>query len=171
MKRFTNILVAFDGSPDSVLALEAAETLAKDNTAHLTVAYAHDDSPETVVYSDASDAKGDPNLYHSQAYIGPGTTPITPHSGQVNHKQVVVEDHKPDEVIFSAKSRISGTLGINYEILSGKPAAELIKYADKNKVDLIVIGNRGLSGIKKFFMGSVSQKVTNDAACAVFVMK
>ena len=58
MKRFTNILVAFDGSPDSVLALEAAETLAKDNTAHLTVAYAHDDSPETVVYSDASNARG-----------------------------------------------------------------------------------------------------------------
>ncbi|WP_240452417.1 universal stress protein [Virgibacillus sp. YIM 98842] len=55
--------------------------------------------------------------------------------------------------------------------MSGKPAAELIKYADENKVDLIVIGNRGLSGIKKFFMGSVSQKVTNDAPCAVFVMK
>jgi nucleotide-binding universal stress UspA family protein len=171
MKRFKNVLVAFDGSADSILALEAAETIAKDNNARLTLAYAHDDSPETVIYPEASHGKEGPSMYHSQSHMGPGITPITPHPGELNHKQVVVDDHKPDEVMFSAKSRISGEVDINYEILSGKPAAELIKYANDNNIDLIIIGNRGLSGIKKLFMGSVSQKVTNDAACAVFVVK
>ncbi|MDY0404190.1 universal stress protein [Virgibacillus sp. 179-BFC.A HS] len=50
MKRFKNILVAFDGSPDSVQALEAAETLAKDQQSHLTVAYVHEATNETSVY-------------------------------------------------------------------------------------------------------------------------
>ncbi len=56
----------------------AAETLAKDNSAHLTVAYAHDDSSETFVYSDASDAKGDPNLYHSKRISVLGQHPLHP---------------------------------------------------------------------------------------------
>ncbi|MEW6067143.1 MAG: universal stress protein [Nitrospirota bacterium] len=51
-------------------------------------------------------------------------------------------------------------------------ADEIIKFAEKEKVDLIIIGNRGLGGAAtRFFMGSVASKVVSHAPCSVYVVK
>jgi len=47
----------------------------------------------------------------------------------------------------------------------GDPASAISKYARKNKIDLIVLGTRGLGTVKGMLMGSVSRKVAN--ACNV----
>lgn len=47
----------------------------------------------------------------------------------------------------------------------GDPATAIAKYAQRNKIDLIVMGTRGLGGVKGMLMGSVSRKVAN--ACNV----
>jgi nucleotide-binding universal stress UspA family protein len=47
----------------------------------------------------------------------------------------------------------------------GDPATAIAKYAQRNKIDLIVMGTRGLGGVKGLLMGSVSRKVAN--ACNV----
>ncbi len=47
----------------------------------------------------------------------------------------------------------------------GDPATDIAKYAQRNKIDLIVMGTRGLGGVKGMLMGSVSRKVAN--ACNV----
>ncbi|MFD2209550.1 universal stress protein [Virgibacillus halophilus] len=172
MKRFENILVAFDGSLGSIQALEAAESLANDQQSHLTVVYVHDESNETSVYPpSATSAQDELNLTQAQPFIGPGPMPASPPHTQENHERVVWEVDKSDQVISNARSRISDVIDADYEVLSGKPAAELAKYAEEHDVDLIVIGNRGLSGIKKLVMGSVSQKVANHAMCAVLVVR
>ena len=48
---------------------------------------------------------------------------------------------------------------------------EIVEYADKNKIDMIVIGSRGLSGIKKMLLGSVANGVVTYAHCLVLVTK
>ena len=51
-------------------------------------------------------------------------------------------------------------------------ADEIIGLAEKQKVDLIVIGSRGLGGAAtRFFMGSVASKVVGHAPCSVYVVK
>jgi nucleotide-binding universal stress UspA family protein len=48
---------------------------------------------------------------------------------------------------------------------------EIIDYAEKNKVDMIVIGSRGLSGFKKMLLGSVASGVLIYSHCPVLVTK
>jgi nucleotide-binding universal stress UspA family protein len=48
---------------------------------------------------------------------------------------------------------------------------EIVDYAHKNKLDMIVVGSRGLSGIKKMLLGSVVSGVVTYAHCPVLVAK
>jgi len=55
---------------------------------------------------------------------------------------------------------------------SGSPANEILGFAEKKKVDLIIIGSKGLGGeVTRFFMGSVASKVVSHAPCSVYVVK
>lgn len=56
------------------------------------------------------------------------------------------------------------------EVLMGEPYIKIIETAKKEKFDLIVMGNRGFSKIKRFFIGSVTQRVISDAPCPVLVI-
>jgi nucleotide-binding universal stress UspA family protein len=47
----------------------------------------------------------------------------------------------------------------------------IVEYAEKEAVDLIVIGTRGLSPSSRFRMGSVASKVVRHAHCSVYVVK
>src|SRR5690625_2462533 len=162
---FNKILVAFDGSSDSVQALTLAESIAKDKNASLTVAYVYDQS------RDKDEESYSTKNALSHTYVGPGPVPTrpVPATKNSNHKRPGKE--KAERVLSSARSAITSNIDVTYETLLGKPAHELKVYARDNKIDLIVIGSRGLSGIKKLVMGSVSKKVTEQAECRVLVAK
>ncbi|MFW6067709.1 MAG: universal stress protein [Myxococcota bacterium] len=53
----------------------------------------------------------------------------------------------------------------------GYPAQRIVEVAEKGEFDLIVIGNRGMSAIGRFLVGSVSDKVVHHAPCSVLVVK
>ena len=56
-------------------------------------------------------------------------------------------------------------------LLTGaNPASEILRLADQREYDMIVIGNRGLSGLKEY-TGSVSHKVLAGAKVPVLVVK
>lgn len=57
------------------------------------------------------------------------------------------------------------------ELVTGDPAEEIIRLANIHKADLIVIGSRGLTGMKRIVEGSVSFQVMEDAQCSVLVVK
>lgn len=57
------------------------------------------------------------------------------------------------------------------EIVSGDPSEEIIRLANIYQADLIVIGSRGLTGVKRILQGSVSSQVVEDAPCSVLVVK
>ncbi|MEH2047462.1 universal stress protein [Nostoc sp.] len=57
------------------------------------------------------------------------------------------------------------------ELVTGDPAEEIIRLANIYKTDLIVIGSRGLMGMKRIVQGSVSSQVVEEANCSVLVVK
>ena len=57
------------------------------------------------------------------------------------------------------------------ELVTGDPAEEIIRLANIYQADLIVIGSRGLTGMKRIAQGSVSSQVVEDAPCSVLVVK
>ncbi len=55
------------------------------------------------------------------------------------------------------------------EVLSGNPAEEIIKYSQKNNVDLIIMSTRGRSGISRLVFGSVAEKVIRNSTVPVLI--
>ncbi len=56
-------------------------------------------------------------------------------------------------------------------ILHGTPGPEIVKYANENKVDIVVIGSRGLNGFQEMVLGSVSHKVMKRVQCPALIVK
>ncbi|PSN11493.1 universal stress protein [filamentous cyanobacterium CCT1] len=68
---------------------------------------------------------------------------------------------------------IANTAGVTAEFrqLVGNPATAICKAAQEWQADLILIGNRGRSGLSELVLGSVSNHVMHRAPCSVLVMK
>lgn len=74
----------------------------------------------------------------------------------------------------SASQRIQSmfpTWVVNAEACSGTPAWELLKKADELQPDLLVVGSHGRTALGRVFLGSVSQKVLNEAHCSVRIAR
>ncbi len=56
-------------------------------------------------------------------------------------------------------------------ILEGSPAQEIIYFAEKNDIDLIVMGTHGKTGIQRFLIGSVAENVVRHSEREVLVVK
>ena len=54
---------------------------------------------------------------------------------------------------------------------AGSVADGITDYAKKKGVDLIVVGTRGMGGIKKLLLGSVAKGVVDSAGCSVIVVR
>ena len=63
-----------------------------------------------------------------------------------------------------------GDAKIEKFVLTGEPYHLILDTANGVKADLIVMGNRGFSKIKRFFTGSVTQRVISEAPCPVLVI-
>ena len=76
------------------------------------------------------------------------------------------------DVVEKAKTYAAEHGGQNVRgfIKSGQPARTIVGFANERKVDLIVLGSRGLGDIEGFLLGSVSHKVTSLADCPVMVI-
>ncbi|WP_087974966.1 universal stress protein [Oceanobacillus rekensis] len=62
---------------------------------------------------------------------------------------------------------------INYKttILRGKPGLEIVKYANEQNMDLVVIGSRGLNTLQEMVLGGVSHKVMKRVNCPALIVK
>lgn len=60
----------------------------------------------------------------------------------------------------------------HFEIIVGRPAQTIVKYAEDNKIDLIITGSvKDKSFIQKWLLGSVSKQVVHYANCSVLVVR
>jgi len=57
------------------------------------------------------------------------------------------------------------------EVVEGESGKVLVRLAKERESDLVIVGSRGLSGVKRVFLGSVSHTILHKAPCAVLVVK
>jgi nucleotide-binding universal stress UspA family protein len=65
----------------------------------------------------------------------------------------------------------SKTVKMHGELVAGQPAEEILRYADENNVDLILMATRGRSGIKRWILGNVSDRVVRAAKQPVILIR
>jgi nucleotide-binding universal stress UspA family protein len=73
-------------------------------------------------------------------------------------------------VKYAADRAEAAGLEVEGIIAEGHPAEEIMKYAEKNSFDLIVMGTLGKSGLDRFLMGSVADKVIRNSRIPVIVV-
>ncbi|MCM3595108.1 universal stress protein [Metabacillus idriensis] len=151
---YKRILVAMDGSEGSKQALQHANELARNNGAELILVHVKNEAHLP--------------LYGGVYPVSAGGTQIIQEEVERAEKG---EIEKGEEILRKAKEEISPDIKVSAALLGGDPSASICGYSEKNNIDLIVMGSRGLSGIKKWVLGSVSQKVLSEATQAVLITK
>ena len=147
---FTKILVPIDGSELAYKCVEYALDLAEKYSATVKVITVVDMPSSTL-------------LSQSSAF--------TPDSLK-NYEENLITRHKKNLLLAIKKARkINPHISITKELLQGPPGEKIIETSKDESFDLIVIGNRGLGGIKEFLLGSVSDKVADEAPCPVLIVK
>lgn len=64
-----------------------------------------------------------------------------------------------------------GKVEYTLKFLHGEPGPTIIDFANKEKVDMVIIGSRGLNALQEMVLGSVSHKVVKRVNCPVMVVK
>lgn len=73
-------------------------------------------------------------------------------------------------ILSEAANEVKG-VKFDKKVEFGNPAETIINVAEKGKYDLIVVGRRGLSTVKRFFLGSISDDVSHHAKCSVLIAR
>ena len=144
------ILVAIDGSQSADHALDFGLDLAEKYSAEVLMATVFDSPQPSLV------VKG--MLY-------------TPTSTE-NHLKKLKDFH--EKILLDALNKAkknSPKLKVSTKLFEGRPADKIVETAKEEDFDLIVIGSRGLGGIKEFFLGSVSDRIADHAPCPVLIVK
>jgi nucleotide-binding universal stress UspA family protein len=53
----------------------------------------------------------------------------------------------------------------------GDPADAILDVAEENDADLVMVGNKGMTGARRFLLGSVPNKISHHAPCDVWIVK
>lgn len=141
---YKHILVAYDGSDLAKTALEQAVCMVKEQPAtKLTVLHA-------VHY---------PNMIVGEAYF--------------NALPVMETEYNEYEALLleEVEQSIKGLASAEVEVRRGFPVETILECAEEKGCDLIIMGSRGLSGLKEFVLGSVSHSVVQKAKVAVQIIK
>ncbi len=138
------ILLATDGSADAALAGRAAADLSRRSGAALHVAYAWHI----------------PSLSMSNAGMAlPADFAVT-------------SAEEARRILTAAVADLGDGVAIAGEhVLEGHPAAEILRLADEVSAGLIVVGSRGLGGVRRLVLGSVSEEVVHHSRRPIMVLR
>ena len=75
------------------------------------------------------------------------------------------------EKVFHEQFGGSEYRGVHFNVAIGDPSSEIIDYAKAQEIDLIVIPSHGRTGLKRFVMGSVAERVVRFSQCPVLVLR
>ena len=78
--------------------------------------------------------------------------------------------HANDELAKLPTKAMAGKNRIVRQILEGSPFLEIMSYAKDNKIDLIIMGTHGYSGLTHLVMGSIAEKVVRSSPCPVLTV-
>ena len=138
-----SVLVGTDGSERAERAVNTAVDVAKGQGATLLIVAAFRDE-DTHWESIASSAKvGSGNLREAAEQV----------------------------LMRSARHAEERGVKADWEARGGHPADVLLDIAGSRGVDLIVVGNKGMSGARRYLLGGVADKVSHHAPCSVMIVR
>ncbi len=74
-------------------------------------------------------------------------------------------------VAHTRESFLGRDTSVSGEVLEGRPGPVVLHYLEKARVDLVVMGSRGLTGEERFVLGSVAEDVVQHADCSALIVK
>ena len=88
-------------------------------------------------------------------------------------KTVSVNVSEVADSVLARAAESARAKGVKAETYASEldPAEAILEVANAQDADLIVVGSRGLSGVKRFLLGSVSSKVSEHANCSVMIVR
>lgn len=138
---YNRLLVAADGSENSIRAAQEAAKLARLSSETVV---------EIIYVVDYSKSKGE--VLHSR----------DGESLEAGRRKQLI----PVEDIF-----IKDGISYKLTVLHGDPGPAIVQYANKSSCDMVIIGSRGLNKFQEMVLGSVSHKVAKRVDCPVLIVK
>ena len=142
------ILVALDGSEHAEKALDFAVDLAEKYSAEVVLL-------SIVPYTDLVLVSMVPSSIKEESYL------------------IKLRDYYKEVLSKALRKtmKIRPNLKVSTKLTEGQPADKIVETVKEGSFDIIVMGSRGMSGIKEFLLGSVSHRVADKASCAVLIVK
>jgi nucleotide-binding universal stress UspA family protein len=144
---FKRIVVGTDGSDTASEAVRQAIELAQVSEARLDIVAAFEPVPPSRLREEKGELPGD-----VQYGAGPREDVNVTLDGAVGKAKQQGVDAEPYP-------------------REGDPADAILDVAEEINADLIVVGNKGMTGAKRFLLGSVPNKVSHHAPCAVLIVR
>ena len=144
---FRSIVVGTDGSETAGKAVEAAVELAKLCDAPLHVVSAYEPVPKGRLREEARQAPDD--------------------------TQWMINPREDVDATLSAAADSVREAGVKVETFAreGDPADAILDVAEEHDADLIVVGNKGMTGARRYLLGSVPNNVSHHAPCSVIIVR
>jgi len=142
--------VATDGSEEAALALATTADLSKSTNSELHVAYVF-----------------------PTAVQRPFPNPITSRPREVLEHELEEAMHQAQEFLDREVEQVKaeGVTVADSHLVRGRPDRELVHLSEELGAGLIVMGSRGLGGVRRALMGSVSDSVVRHAHCPVLIVR
>jgi nucleotide-binding universal stress UspA family protein len=144
---FKRIVVGTDGSETAAEAVNQALELAELSGATLSLVSAYQPASGRRVEAEQAGAPAD-----VQYEIGPRedvNLVLDAAAADVKQRGVEVQTHP----------------------VEGDPADAILNVAEETKADLIVVGNKGMTGARRYLLGSVPNNVSHHAPCSVMIVR
>lgn len=146
---YHTIVVGTDGSDTAAIAVRHALELAAANGATLHVVHAHQNVSLTMAAASA----------------GSGGPPL-----DLDRLETGLQEHGQEVVAAVAADAQKAGVEVRTHVVSGEPADALVTVADTVHADLVVVGSRGLSGLRRFVLGSVPNRVAHHCPCSLLIV-
>jgi nucleotide-binding universal stress UspA family protein len=145
---FRSILVGTDGSSTAATAVDAAIAMATELKARLLIVSAYEPVSELRLRNERQALPEDTQW-------------------MVNQREDVLA------VLEGARSAATdgGIVEVETFARQGDAADAIIDIAEEQGCDLIVVGNKGMTGAKRFLLGSVPNKISHHAPCSVLIVR
>jgi nucleotide-binding universal stress UspA family protein len=149
-----NILIATDGSPDAKEAIEFVERLGLPPSAVLTLLHVVRKKVHQTAQLVTTDC------------IQPATFK------KLAEDLLKVRGREGAKLLETTRKTLNRPeIKIVENLAFGHEAEEILKAAKRTRADLVMVGSRGLTGLRRFLLGSVSNKVVRHAPCSVVVVR
>ncbi len=140
-------MVGTDGSDTATAAVQHAIRLAKLAGGNLEIVGAYEPIPQSRLREEKGEVPGD-----VQYALGPR------------------EDVNVTLEVAQGMAKQEGLDARTYP-REGDPADAILDVAEEENADLIIVGNKGMTGAKRFLLGSVPNKVSHHAPCSVMIIR